>query len=199
MIGSRVKVSARSRSSTTTLPRFGSKRSSGRSSGVFSVPIIRLGSATSGATSAAIVSASISGSSPCTLQTISSSSAGRDLGQPIRAGRVIGRGHLHREAGVLDDVGDALVVGRDQEAVTTPGVARRGHALGDVQDHRLAGQQEERLAGEAGRRVASRDDRGDASPTPVSRDRALALRVLEPRARARADRTSCAPSRARRA
>ena len=66
-----------------------------------------------------------SGSSPCTLTTISASMPARGLRQPVGAGGVRRRGHHHLAAEAAHGRGDALVVGGDQHAIHASGARAR--------------------------------------------------------------------------
>src|SRR6185436_7151933 len=78
----------------------------------------------------------------------------RRLREAIGARRMIRARHDRAMPMRLDDIEDALVVGRDVHA----GGAALRRALAHVHHHRLAGEVGERLAREAAGRVARRDD-----------------------------------------
>ena len=99
--------------------------------------------------------------------TTSAREVGRDLGDAVGAGGVVGAGHDRAPAELADRVEDALVVGRDDHV---GGALRLAGVLVDVLDEVLAGFAQERLAGQPRRRVPGRDDDGDAHGRPPCRN-----------------------------
>ncbi len=88
------------------------------SSGAVSVAIAACGCQPSSRAVCAMQSGEISGSSPCTLTTICCVvplEPPRELGDPIRAARMLRRRQLDARAELAARGGDALVVGRDDD------------------------------------------------------------------------------------
>ena len=98
-------------------------------------------------TSVSIDAGSISGSSPWTLMTRSTSEPGRHLGHPVGPAGVVRPGHGHLAAEAAHRRGDPLVVCRHQHPVHPPSPA---HGLVHVLDQRFAGFCGERFPGESG-------------------------------------------------
>ena len=111
--------------------------------------VISTAGSANGASAAAIIAGSMSGSSPWTLTMTSQVSAARDFGQAIGAAAVVGAGHDGHAAVGLDRVAHPGVVGGDDDV----GDARRPpRLLDDTDDHRQAAQVDEGLARAAGSR-----------------------------------------------
>ena len=119
--------------------RSGRRYSASLAIGVASVAIAAAGVAASRPAAWPISAGGSNGSSPCTLTTMSSPAQPRragDLGDAIRAGRMVSAGHLDRCARARASVADARIVGRDHDF---RGAGAQREAL-HVQDHRLAGE-----------------------------------------------------------
>ena len=109
------------------------------------------------ATAASITQPSISGSSPWMFTTTAASSESGDLGEPVGAGLVVGARHRHLGSEAATGVGDARVLGGDDDPLQALRAAR---AFPDASHHRNAGDRRERLAGEA-RGLPPRRDHAD--------------------------------------
>ena len=125
-----------------------------------SVVITTIGSASSGATASSIIAGSISGSSPCTLTTISRVELRGDFGEPIGAARMSGRGHARRRRRRRAPR-RGCARRRSRRSPTT----RRGGrgAAVDVLDHRPAADVGERFARKPGRVISGGDDGDDGA------------------------------------
>ena len=150
---------------TPPSPRSGSDRPRDRGSAPRAWPCRCPGRPTSSPASRSSAAGSICGSSPCKLITTSAGQVGRDFGDAVGAGCVIGSRHDGAAAEPAHRVEDPLVVGGDDHLRGTPGALG---ALVDVLDQVLPGLPQERLPGQPRRREPGRDDDGDLhGPTSV--------------------------------